>query len=67
MPKVAADQDTAAAQQLFGKMTALSAQARILVMFKEVMPALLVEQREMRSALQQFHQQLVKLTGGYRG
>jgi hypothetical protein len=49
-------------------MSALSnSQAQILAMFKEVMPALLAEQREMRSALQEFHAQLLKLTAMIEG
>jgi hypothetical protein len=62
------DRDTAAAKQLFEKMNALSnSQTKMLAMFNEVLPALLAEQREMRSAVQQLHAQLLKLTAMIEG
>ena len=37
------------------------AQAQVLEMLQEVIPALLEEQREMRSEMQQFHVQIARL------
>jgi hypothetical protein len=55
--------EVADAAQLYETITNLSiAQTQILEMLQQVIPALLEEQREMRSELQQFHHQLVRLT-----
>jgi hypothetical protein len=47
----------------FEAITNLSiAQTQILEMLQEVIPALLAEQQEMRSEMQRFHTQIVRLT-----
>ena len=55
--------EIADANRLFETITNLSiAQTQILEMLQQVIPALLEEQREMRSEMQQFHMQIVRLT-----
>jgi hypothetical protein len=55
--------EVADANRLFETITNLSiAQTQILEMLQQVIPALLEEQREMRSEMQQFHMQIVRLT-----
>jgi hypothetical protein len=55
--------EVADAKQLYETITNLSiAQTQILEMLQQVIPALLEEQREMRSEMQQFHVQIMRLT-----
>lgn len=55
--------EVAGAAQLYETITNLSiAQTQILEMLQQVIPALLEEQRAMRSEMQQFHMQIVRLT-----
>ena len=51
------------AKQLYETITNLSiAQTQILEMLQQVIPALLEEQREMRSEMQELHGQIMRLT-----